>query len=97
MFLEELKSISIMNTGLSEKKSKGRPEDGGRDGGWDDGGDEDARALCNTWNTFTRLFLCIFHMRRRIKRAKDERGKGGEGGGLRGANICIDTHDWLVT
>ena len=29
MFLEELKSISIMNSGLSEKKSKGRPEDGG--------------------------------------------------------------------
>lgn len=28
MFLEELKSISIMNTGLSERKSKGRPEDG---------------------------------------------------------------------
>lgn len=28
MFLEELKSISIMNTGLSEKKSKGQPEDG---------------------------------------------------------------------
>lgn len=28
MFLEELESISIMNTVLSEKKSKGRPEDG---------------------------------------------------------------------
>lgn len=28
LFLEELESISIMNTGLSEKKSKGRPEDG---------------------------------------------------------------------
>lgn len=27
MFLEELKSINIMNTGLSKKKSKGRPED----------------------------------------------------------------------
>lgn len=35
MFLEEVESISIMNAGLSEKKSKGRPEDGGmEDGGW---------------------------------------------------------------
>ncbi len=33
MFLEELKSISIMNTGLSEQKSKGRPEDGGMEEG----------------------------------------------------------------
>lgn len=28
MFLEEVKPISIMNTGLSEKRRKGRPEDG---------------------------------------------------------------------
>lgn len=33
-FLEELKSISIMNSGLSERKSKGRPEDRGMEDGW---------------------------------------------------------------
>lgn len=33
MFLEEVKSISIMNTSLSEKKSKGRPEDRGMEEG----------------------------------------------------------------
>lgn len=45
MFLEELKSISIMNTGLSEKKSKGQPEDGELKDGLKRG-DEDMKALC---------------------------------------------------
>lgn len=44
MFLEELKSISIMNRGLSEKRSKGRPEDGAMEDGEDRGG-EDMKAL----------------------------------------------------
>lgn len=33
MFLEELKSISIMNTGRSEKKREGQPEDEGMEEG----------------------------------------------------------------
>lgn len=45
VFLEELKSISIMNTGLSDRKSK-RTARGRRTEGWADRGDEDRRALC---------------------------------------------------
>lgn len=44
MFLAELKSISIMNTGLSGRRSGGRPEDGELRGGPIEE-DEDMKAL----------------------------------------------------
>lgn len=45
MFLAELKSISIMNTGLSGRRRGGRPEDGELRGGQIEE-DEDTEALC---------------------------------------------------
>lgn len=55
LFLEELKSISIMNPGLSEKKSRGRPEDGAWRWRYES---------TLPGNTFAGLFQCIFHMNR---------------------------------
>lgn len=76
MFLEELKSINIMNTGLSKKKRKGQPEDGGLKGGEIEN-TRNMKDLC--WGTFASLFQCLFHMSRGIKRVKDERGKRMKG------------------
>lgn len=46
-------------------------------------------------NTFARLFWCFFHMSRRMKRAKDERGKGRRRrqGAERNEHLyCINAH-----
>lgn len=86
MFLEEPKSISKLNIGLSEKRSKGRPE--GR--GMEEGEMEESIFLVNT---FAKLFLCIFHVR---IRAKDERGEGrGKWTTTRSAHLHICTSAYL--
>lgn len=96
VFLEELKSISIMILAYLRRRAK----DSQRTEGWRMGRRRRWRyESTSLGNTFTGLFLWIFHMNRWIKRAKDERGKGGKGGTLqgerctqRGVNICFDTH-----
>lgn len=75
VFLEERRERRAEMRQVMEKKKEGRPEDGGmQDGKWEREEMKIGKRLPG--NTFARLFWCIFHMSRRMERAKEERGKG---------------------
>lgn len=92
IFLEELRERRPEIRQVMEKKKEGQPEDRGTQ---DEKREEMKIGKRLPGNTFARLFWCIFHMSRRLKRAKDEIGKGrrrSRGAGRNEHLYCINAH-----
>lgn len=94
VFLEELRERERTTAirQVMEKKEEGQPEDRGMQ---DRKREEMKMGKHLPGNTFARLFWCIFHMSRGMKRAKDDRGKRRRksGGAERNEHLyCINAH-----